>query len=77
MKFRSFSSVVLSRPPHPLHYLSDEIYYHLEENDLLPEGQKGCRRNSRCTKDELIIDKAVMKNCKRRKIGLSMVWVDY
>ena len=56
---------------------TDEIYNHLEENDLLPEEQKGCRRNSRGTKNHLLIDKAVMNNCRRRKIGLSMVWINY
>ena len=43
--------------------LADEIYNHPEENDILPEEQKGCHRNSRGTKDQLLIDKAVMKNC--------------
>ena len=57
--------------------VADEIYNHLEENDLLPEEQKGCRRNSRGTEDQLFIDKTVMKNCRRRKVGLSMVWIDY
>ena len=57
--------------------IADEIYNHLEENDLLPEEQKRCRRNSRCTKDQLLIDKAVMKNRRRRKDGLNMVWIDY
>ena len=56
---------------------ADEIYNHLEENDLLPEEQKGCRRNSTGTKNHLLIDKAVMNNCRRRKIGLSMVWINY
>ena len=57
--------------------VADEIYNHLEENDLLPEEQKGCRRNSGGTKDQLLTDKAVMKNCRRRKVGLSMIWLDY
>ena len=57
--------------------VADEIYNHLEENDLSPEEQKGCNRNSGGTKDQLLIDKAVMKNCRRRKVGLSMVWIDY
>ena len=57
--------------------VADEIYNHLKENDLSPEEQKGCRRNRRGTKDQLLIDKAVMKNCRRRKVGLSMVWVNY
>ena len=48
--------------------VADEIYNHLEENNLLLEEQKGCRRNSRGTKDKLLIDKAVMKNCWRRKV---------
>ena len=25
----------------------------------------------------MFIDKTVMKNCRRRKVGLSMVWIDY
>ena len=54
-----------------------EIYNHLEKNDLLPEEQIVCRRNSRVTKDQLLIDKAVMKKCRRKKVGLSMVWIDY
>ena len=52
----------------------DEIYNHIEENDLLQEEQKSCHRNSRGTKVQLLIDKAVMKNC-RRKFGLRMVWI--
>ena len=55
----------------------DGMYNHLEENDLLPEEQKGCHRNSRDTKDQLLIDKAVMKNCSKRKFGLSMFWIYY
>ena len=57
--------------------VAEEIYNHLEENDLLPKKQKGCRRNSRDTKDQLLIDKTVMKNCRRRTLGLNMVWIDY
>ena len=57
--------------------VADEIYNHLEENDILPEGQKRCRRNSRGANYQLLIDKAVMKNCRRRKVGLSMIWIDY
>ena len=56
---------------------ADEIYNHLEENDLLPEEQKDCHRHSRGIKDQLLIDKTFMKNCRRRKVELSMVWRVY
>ena len=57
--------------------MEKERYKHLEENNLLPDEQKGCRRRSRGTKDQLLIDKMVIRNCTRRQIGLGMVWVDY
>jgi len=52
-------------------------YKHLEENNLLPEEQKGCRKNSRGTKDQLLINRMIIKNCKRRHTGLAMGWIDY
>ena len=54
-----------------------ELYEHLDKQNLLPEEQKGCRRNLRGTKDQLLIDKMITRNCKRRKIGVGMAWVDY
>ena len=53
--------------------VTGEIYNHLEENDLLPDEQKGFRRNSRDTKDQLLTDKTVIKNFRGRKAGLCMV----
>ena len=35
------------------------------------------RSKSRGTKDQLLIDKAVLKECKRRRSNLAMAWVDY
>ena len=57
--------------------VADEIFHHLMDNHLLPQKQKGCHRKSRGTKDQLLIDKAVMKNYRGRKVILSMVWIDY
>ena len=57
--------------------IADEIFHHLMNNHLLPQKQKGCHRKSRGTKDQLLIDKAVMKNCRGRKVVLSMIWIDY
>ena len=57
--------------------LSDEIYLFLEENQFLPEEQKGCRRKSRGTGDQLYIDKMILREVKVRKKSLAMGWIDY
>ena len=57
--------------------ISEEIYQHLDKNGLLPEEQKGCKKRSRGTKDQLLIDKTIIRNCKKRQIGLAMGWIDY
>ena len=44
--------------------ISEEIYEHLDKNRVLPVEQKGCRKSSRGTKDQLLIDKMVLRNCK-------------
>lgn len=57
--------------------ISDEIYEFLENNMLLPQEQKGCRRNSKGTHDLLFIDKMILKEVKRRKRNLFVGWIDY
>ena len=37
----------------------------------------GCRQGSRGTKDQLLFDKTVLKDFKKRHINLSMTWIDY
>ena len=56
---------------------SDKIYTHLESNGLLPEEQKGCRKGSKGTKDQLLIDKAVQRQVKKKHSSLSIAWIDY
>ena len=57
--------------------ISERLYNYLEETNTIPHQQKGCRRKCRGTKDQLLIDKMVMKNSRRRKTNLSMAWIDY
>ena len=54
-----------------------EMYNYLEREKILPEEQKGCRTGSRGTKDQLLIDKTVLKDCRKRHTNLSMAWIDY
>ena len=49
----------------------------MENENLLPEKQKGCRRKSRATKDQLLIDKTILKDCRKRRTNLAIAWIDY
>ena len=52
-----------------------QIY--LDQEKLLPEEQKGCRKGSRGTNDLLYIDRAVIKEVKSRNKNLAMALIDY
>ena len=56
--------------------LAEAIYEHLERNGFLVDEQKGCRKRSRGTKGQLLVDKMIMRNCKRRSCILGMAWSD-
>ena len=47
--------------------IADQIYAHLDQEKLLPEEQKWCRKGSRGTNDLLYIDRAVIKEVKSSK----------
>ena len=51
--------------------IADQIYAHLDQEKLLPEEQKRCR------KDLLCIDRAVIKEVKYRNKNLGMAWIGY
>ena len=57
--------------------IAEETYQHLQSKWLFPEEQKGCKKESRGTKDQLMIDKMVLKNCRRRMTNLCLSWIDY
>ena len=46
---------------------ADQIYAHLDQEKLIPEEQKGCRKGSRGTNDLHYIDRAVIKEVKRSR----------
>ena len=57
--------------------LAEELHEHLEQANILPWEQKGCRKGSRRTKDQLLTDKMTVKNCKKRLTSLAVAWIDY
>ena len=42
------------------------------QEKILPEEQKSFKRNSRGSKDQLLLDKAVLRDFKRRSTNLAM-----
>ena len=57
--------------------ISEDMYCFMENENLLPEEQKGCRRKSRGMKDQLLIDKTILKDFRKRRTNLAMAWIDY
>ena len=52
--------------------LAEKVYAHLSEKKVLPDEQKGCRKDSRVMKDQLLIDKKILKHCKKHQCSLAM-----
>ena len=48
--------------------LEEKVCAHLSEKNVLPDEQKGCRKDSRGRKNQLLIDKQILKHCKKYSI---------
>ena len=57
--------------------IAEHLYSFSEEEKILPGEQKGLKRNSGGTKDQVLLNKAVLRDCKRRSTNLAMAWIDY
>jgi hypothetical protein len=49
----------------------------IDDENLIQKEQKGCCSGAKGCKDQLLISKAILQECKRRKKNLSMAWIDY
>ena len=45
--------------------------------NVLPDEQKGYRKDSQGMKGQLLIDKFILKYCKKHQHDLAMGWIDY
>ena len=57
--------------------LTDNIYEHVTENDILPMEQKGVRRKARGCKDHLLLDRIITEDAKKKLRDMSAMWIDY
>jgi len=42
-----------------------------------PINKKAVKRIVEASKDQLLLDKAVLRDCKQRSTNLAMAWIDY
>jgi hypothetical protein len=47
--------------------ISRRMQKYMDEENLIPKEQKGCYRGSKGCKDQLLISKAILQECKRRE----------
>lgn len=57
------------------HGRDQKLYKRLERNGLLVIEQNGCRKETRGTKDQLLLGKTVLKKCQERLKNVSMTWI--
>ena len=56
--------------------ITERTYMVLSEYDLLPPEQKGCKKGSYGCKDQLLINKMILEECKIQKKNLFTTWID-
>ena len=57
--------------------ITDRLYSHLEKEAIMTPEQRGGKEDCYGWKDQLMINNAILVNCKKRKKNLSMAWIDY
>ena len=57
--------------------LSERTHTHLEEHDMFPIEQKGCKKGSYGCKNQLLMNKMLLENAKSKHRNLSTAWIDY
>ena len=50
--------------------IAESIYNFLDVNDKLPVEQEGCWKKSRGTKDQLLIGKMILRDCRKGHTNL-------
>lgn len=57
--------------------ISNKVYTYLEDNNILTEEQKGCKRRAMGCKEQAIIDSEVLGQARQKNRNLYMGYIDY
>jgi len=56
--------------------ISRSMQKYMDDENLMPKEQKGCCSGSKVCKDQLLISKEILQECRRKKKKLCMAWID-
>ena len=57
--------------------LTHRLYNHFEKQNIMAIEQRGGKKDCSECKDQLMINNAILENCRKRKTNLSTTWIDY
>ena len=57
--------------------ITDRLYNHLENESIMTPEQRGGKKDCYGCKDQLMINNAILENCKAKKKNVSTAWIDY
>ena len=57
--------------------ITSQMNHHIEANNIIPPEQKGSYSNTFGTIDQLLINKMIQDDAKKREKNLSTAWIDY
>ena len=57
--------------------IGEKVYNHLRDKGILPPEQNGEKIGCRRIKGQLMVDKMILRNCRRRLTILAVAWIDY
>ena len=57
--------------------ITDRLYNHLEKEAIMTPEQRGEKKDCYGCRDQLMINNAILENCKKRKKNLSTAWINY
>ena len=57
--------------------ITDRLYNHLENESIMTPQQRGGKKDCYGCKEQLMINNAILENCKAKKKNVSTAWIDY
>ena len=56
---------------------SEKVYADLSDKNVLQNEQQGCKKDAQGMKDQLLINKHILRRCRKNQHNLAMGWIDY